>query len=234
MKKFTFLLLLTLLIVFLSYRYSERVYTYFLKIYYNKQYTETKLVNKARGMYNKKKYRELESFINPLILIYPENNEFREIAAFNYFMLGNPLKSAELLSGIAEQITANNRAFEEILKTLYDNKSYSELVYFYDKKIMRDNVNTAFYYGVALYKNNRIDESYNSLIYVKNNTPKLPEIYYYIGLNLDKKGKIAESASYIEEAYYSDTHNQAYKKALIESYRKLKLFRKAESLLRES
>ena len=231
MKKFIFLLLLSSVTIFTSFKYSERLYIYFLKIYYNKKYTETELINKARGMYDKKNYRNLESFINPLIVIYPENDEFKEIAAFNYFKLGNPLKSAELLSGIVEHNTAGNRTFEEILKALYDNKSYNELVYFYDKKIMRNNVNTAFYYGVALYKNGRIDESYKSLIYA-NNTFKLPEINFYIGLNLDKKGKIPESAAFIKEAYLSDRHNQTYKKALIESYRKLKLFRDAESLLR--
>ena len=125
-----------------------------------------------------------------------------------------------------------NRTFEEILKALYDNGNYSDLVYFYDKKIMRNNINTAFYYGVALYSKGRFEDSYNSLIYAKNSPFKLPEVYYYIGLNLDKKGKVTESVLFFKEAYASDRHNQSYKKALISSYNKLGLFRNAEILLR--
>jgi hypothetical protein len=186
MKKF--MLLIASITVFISFKYSERVYIYFLKQYYTRKFTETELVNKAKGMYISKKHSELESLINPLIIIYPDNDEFKQIAAFNYFKLGNSLKSAELLSDISEHATTDSRAFEEILKTLFDNKNYTELVYFYDKKIMRNNLNTSFYYGVALYVKGRFDDSYKSLIYVKNNAPALPEVNFYIGLNLDKKG----------------------------------------------
>jgi tetratricopeptide (TPR) repeat protein len=232
MKKFMFLLLISAATVFVSFKYSSRVQVFFLKTYYNKKYTEIELVSSAEHMYDKKNYKDLEKFIKPLIIIYPDNDELKKVAAYNYLKLGNPLQSAELLAGIIEHSTAESRMVEEILKTLYYNGNYSELIYFFDKKIMRNNVNTAFYYGVALFKKGRFDESYNSLIFAKNNTFMLPEMYFYIGLNLDKKGRIKESAIYIKEAYESDRHNQAYKKALIDSYTKLGLFREAEIILR--
>jgi tetratricopeptide (TPR) repeat protein len=97
---------------------------------------------------------------------------------------------------------------------------------------MINNVNTAFYYGVSLYKKGRYDESYKSLIYAKNNTFMLPELYFYIGLNLDKKGKTGESLSYIKTAFESDRFNKDYKKALIDLYRKSGLFKEAEILVR--
>lgn len=218
--------------IFFSFKYSERVYIYFLKTYYNSKYSEVELVNKAKEMYDKKQFALLEKFINPLIIIYPDNDELKELTAYNYFKLGKPLKSAELLADIINKGVAESRTLEEILKALFDSGNYNELVYFYDKKIMRYNINTAYYYGVALYNKGKYDESYQSLMYAKNSPFKLPDVYYYIGLNLDKKGKTAEAISFIKEAYESDRHNQAYKKALIMSYNKLKLFRDAEILLR--
>lgn len=232
MKKFLLLMFILSGTIFISFKYSDRVQIFFLKTYYNKKYTEKELVSKAQQMYDKKNYKDLEHFINPLIIIFPDNDELKKIAAFNYLRLGNPLQSAELLAGIIDHSTTESRMVEEILKTLFYNGNYNELIYFFDKKIMLNNVNTAFYYGVALYKKNRFDESYNSLIFAKNNTFMLPEIYFYIGLNLEKKGKIKESAKYIKDAYESDRHNQLYKKALVDSYTKLGLFREAEIILR--
>jgi tetratricopeptide (TPR) repeat protein len=195
-------------------------------------YTENELVTKAQAMYDKKMYKDLENFLEPLVVIYPENDVFKKIAAFNYLQRGDALRGAELFAGIAENSVEESRTLEEILKNLYYNGNYSDLLYFYDRKIMINNVNTAFYYGVSLYKKGRYDESYKSLIYAKNNTFMLPELYFYIGLNLDKKGKTGESLSYIKTAYESDRFNKDYKKALIDLYRKSGLFKEAELLLR--
>ncbi len=195
-------------------------------------YTENDLVTKAQAMYDKKMHKDLENFLGPLIVIYPENDIFKKIAAFNYLQLGDALRGAELFAGIADNSVEESRTLEEILKNLYYNGNYGDLLYFYDRKIMINNVNTAFYYGVSLYKKGRYDESYKSLIYAKNNTFMLPELYFYIGLNLDKKGKTAESLSYIKTAYESDRFNKDYKKALIDLYRKSGFFKEAEILLR--
>lgn len=232
MKKFLFIFICFSAIIFLSFRYSARVYIYYLRIYYNKFYTEEELVNKSSKMYEEKKYNDLEDFLNPLLIIYPVNDEFKKIAAFNYLKLGNALQSAQYFSDISVNSIEDGKALEEIFKSLYDNGNYSDLLYFYDKKIMRDNVNTAFYYGVSLYKKGRYDESYNSLMYVKNNTFMLPELSFYLGLNLDKKGNVNESLNYIKNAYESDRFNQAYKKTLIDFYRKSGYFKEAEILLR--
>jgi len=232
MKKLLVILVFFSTLMFISFKYSARVYVNYLKIYYNKFYTEEELIQKAENIYDKKKYNELEGFLNPLMVIYPANDDFKRIAAFNYLKLGNAIRGAELLSGISGDSIEENRSLEEILKSLYDNGNYGDLLYFYDKKIMHNNVNVSFYYGVSLYKKGRYDESYNRLMYAKNNTFTLPEISFFIGLNLDKKGKKDESLIYIKSAYEMDRFNQTYKKALIDSYRKSGLFKEAEILLR--
>lgn len=195
-------------------------------------YTESELLTKAQQQYDKKMNKELEKFLNPLIIIYPDNKDFKKLAAYNYLKLGDALKGAELFAGIADSSTQDSDTLEEILKNLYYTGNFGDLLFFYDKGIMLNNVNTAFYYGVSLYKQGRFEESYKSLIFAKNNTFMLPEIYFYLGLNLDKKGKKEESLYYIKTAYESDRFNQLYKKALIDIYRKSGFFKEAEILLR--
>ncbi len=219
-------------LIFVSYRYSSKVYYNYLSLYYHKMYTEKELLLKAAGMYDKKKYKELDNFLNPLIIIYPDNNEFKKIAAFNYLQMGDSVRGAELFAATADGSVEESRTLEEILKNLYYSGNYGDLLYFYDKKIMMNNVNTALYYGVALFKKGRYDESYKSLLYAKNNTFMLPELSFYIGLNLDKQGKVEEATAYVKNAYESDKFNQTYKKALIDLYRKTGFYREAETLLR--
>lgn len=232
MKKFMFIVILFSVTIYISYKYSARVYISYLKYYYNKMYTETELYSRAQKMYDQKEYEDLERFLNPVMIIYPENHEFKKLAAYNYLMLGDAMQGAELFAVLPLKSIEENRNLEEILKNLYYNGHYGDLLYFYDRGIMLKNVNTALYYGIALFKQGRFDESYKMLLFVKDNTFMLPELSFYLGLNLDKKGKFQESLAYLKSAYESDRFNQSYKKALIDGYRKAGLFKDAEVLLR--
>jgi tetratricopeptide (TPR) repeat protein len=232
MKKFIVILLLFSVTGFVSFKYSERVYINYLRIYYGKFYTGKDLAAKARKMYDEKNYSGTEKFLKPLLIIYPDNIDFKKIAAFNYLQQGNTLKGAEIFAGIPVESMEDSRILEEMIKNLYNDGHYGDLIFFYEKGIMLKNVNAALYYGVSLYKKGRYEESLALLNYVKNNTFMLPELSFYIGLNLEKKGKLQESAGYIKYAYESDRYNQIYKKALIDSYRKSGLYKEAEILLR--
>lgn len=195
-------------------------------------YKENELLIKAADMYDKKEYDKLEKYLSPLLIIYPENYELKKIAAFNYMKSGNAVRSAELMSDLPDELIEENRAFEQLLKSLYENGNYPDLLSFYDRKIMLGNVNTAFYYGVALFKKGRYDESYKMLIFAGKNTFMIPERFYYIGLNLDRRGKPGEAVGYLKTAFEADRLNQTYKKSLIDVYRKTGKYREAEILLR--
>ncbi len=232
MKKFIVILIFLSVSVFVSFKYSERVYINYLRIYYSKFYTEKDLAVKARKMYDEKNYSGTENFVKPLLIIYPENIDFKKTAAFNYIQQGDTLKGAEIFAGIPVEYMEENRILEEMLKNLYYDGHYGDLIFFYEKGIMLNNVNTALFYGVSLYKKGRYDESLTMLTYVKNNTFMLPELSFYLGLNLEKKGKQQESVGYIKYAFESDRQNRIYKKALIDSYRRSGLYKESEVLLR--
>jgi len=195
-------------------------------------YTEQALLDKAQKMYDNKMYEELRDFINPLLTVYPNNDEFKRIGALNYIKLSDVLKSAELLAQIEDESIKHKPIYEEIIKNLYYEGYYNDVVYFYTQKIMLENINTAFYYGVSLYKKDRYDESYRMLMYAKSKTFPLPELNFYIGLNLEKKGNISDAIKYVRAAFDSDMSNKEYKKKLAELYGKNKMYKEAGVLLR--
>ena len=218
--------------VFLSYKYSLLVYPAYLKIYYDKMYTEKELCDKAQKMYDSEMYEELRDLLKNLLFIYPGNNEFKRIGALNYIKLGDIVRSAEILALLDDDYIRQSPVFEEILKNLYYNGYYSDVLSFYNRKIMLDNINAAFYYGVSLYKKGRYDESYKMLMDARYNKSVLPEVNFYIGLNLEKKGDKSEAVKYVKAALDADKSNREYKKKLAELYGKTNMFKEAESLLR--
>ena len=232
MKKFLFFVIILSITVFISYRYSQRVYTAYLKFYYDKMYTEQKLLDKVQKMYDSNMYEELNDFIAPILVIYPNNDEFKKIGALNYIKLGDVLKSAEVLAQIDDESIKHMPIYEEILKNLYYDGYYNDLLYFYSQRIMLDNINAAFYYGISLYKKERYDDSYKMLLYAKSKNFPSPELNFYIGLNLEKKGDISESIKYVKSALDSDKSNRDYKKKLADLYRQKNMFKEAEIILR--
>jgi tetratricopeptide (TPR) repeat protein len=232
MKKFLFFVVILAVTVSISYIYSRSVYTAYLKIYYDKMYTVQELLDKAQKMYDGKMYKELNNFITPLMLVYPDNDEFKRIGALNYIKSGEVLKSAEVLAQIEDESIKHMPVYEEILKALYDNGYYNDLLSLYSQNVMLDNINAAFYYGVSLYKKGRYDESYKMLIYAASKTFPLPELNFYIGLNLAKKGNISEALKYVKSAFDADMSNREYKRELAELYRQNKMFKEAEIILR--
>ena len=232
MKKLLFFIIILSITVFISYKYSYRVYIEYLKIYYNNMYTEQKLSDKAQYMYDNKMYEELEGLIYYLLIIYPNNDEFKRIGALNYTKLGDVLKSAEVLTRIDDVSAKNTPVFEEILKNLYDNEYYSDVLSFYSRKIMLDSANISFYYGVSLYKKDRYDESYTMLMNAKNKKLALSDLDFYIGLNLEKKGDKPGAIKHVKAAFDSDMSNAGYRKKLADLYRQNNMFKEAAIILR--
>jgi tetratricopeptide (TPR) repeat protein len=232
MRKLLLFVIILAITVFISYKYSRRVYAVYLKFYYNKMYTEHELLDKAQKMYDSKMYEELNGLIGSLLIVYPTNDEFKRIGALNYIKLGDVLKSAEVLAQIDDESIKHRPIYEEILKNLYCDGYYTDLLYFYSQRIMLDNINAAFYYGVSLYKKERYDESYKMLMYAKSKNFSLPELNFYIGLNLEKKGDISEAIKYVKSAFDSDMSNSEYKKKLADLYRQKNMFKEAEVILR--
>ena len=232
MKKLLFFIFILSITVFISYKYSRTVYITYLKIYYDNMYTEQALQDKFQKMYDNKMYEELEGLIYYPLIIYPQNDEFKRIAAMNYLKLNDVLKSGMIFVQIEDESIKHSPLFEEILKNLYNNGYHSDVLSFYSRNIMLDNANISFYYGVSLYKKDRYDESYKMLMNAKNHNPASPELNFYIGLNLEKMGDNSGAIKYVKAAFDSDMSNNEYRKKLADLYRKNNMFKEADIISR--
>lgn len=232
MKKFLVLVLFGIL-MFVSVKYSRIVYRFYVKTYYSYFYNEDQLVKKGWALYDDGKYKELDKYLKPLLEIYVWNNELKRIAGLNYVQLGEPAKGAEFFASSYENGGGESPELMKMLKILFRGGHYGDVIYFYDKDLMRANVNTSFYYGASLYHAGRYSEALKSLMFARANGFIGEEIDYYTGLTLEKEGKIKEAEIMLLAAYRANSYDNEIKKALIRVYRKSGEFEKAEYLLRK-
>lgn len=232
MKKFIVFILFGFL-MYSSVRYSDTVYRFYIRTYYNHFYTEDELVKKGWALYDDGKYEKLREYLGPLLDIYVWNNELKRIAGLNYIKLGEPVRGAEIYASSFENGSGESADLMKVLKILFQSGNYGEVVFFYDKNLMRNNVNTAFYYGASLYHLGRNRESLSSLMFARANGFIGDEIDYYTGLALESEGRLKEAAAMLRSAHETNSYNKDIRKALIRVYRKSGDYWMAELLLRK-
>jgi tetratricopeptide (TPR) repeat protein len=232
MKKFLLIVIIVAIIAF-SYKESFLVHRFYVKSFYTIFYTEEGVVQKAWELYNKGEYRRLEKFLDRVTEVYLTNNELKKIAGLNYIKLGQKEKGAELIASSMENGSIQLDELMKILESLFENKYYGEIIYFYDKNILRNNANCAFYYGASLYHSNRYSEAIQTLNFSRANGYRGDRIDFYSGITPEKMGKFDEAEKLLLSAYNANPYDRDIKKALVDLYRKTKQFDKAEYLLRK-
>ncbi|HPD79368.1 MAG TPA: hypothetical protein PLH88_13210, partial [Spirochaetota bacterium] len=185
MKKFLLIVIIVAIIAF-SYKESFLVHRFYVKSFYTIFYTEEGVVQKAWELYNKGEYRRLEKFLDRVTEVYLTNNELKKIAGLNYIKLGQKEKGAELIASSMENGSIQLDELMKILESLFENKYYGEIIYFYDKNILRNNANCAFYYGASLYHSNRYSEAIQTLNFSRANGYRGDRIDFYSGITLEK------------------------------------------------
>ncbi len=233
MKKFLVIVILFTGLMLVSVAYSGRVYRFYIKFYYNIFYSEDEIVKKGWELYDGGRYNELHDFIEPILEVYVWNNDIKKIAGLNFIKLGEPLKGADLYASSFENGNGESGELIKVLRILFRNGDYGEIVYFYDRNILRNNVNVAFYYGASLYYQGRSGESLESLAYARENGFIGEEIDYYTGLAYEKEGRLKEAAYMLQKAYNSNRYNKDIKSALIRVYRQKGDFEMAEMVIRK-
>lgn len=232
MKK-VLLFIIFAVLIFISVRYSGTVHRFYVKTYYDHFYTEDELVKKGWALYDDGNHEKLRDYLKPLLEIYVWNNELKRIAGLNYIKLGEADRGAELFASSFENGGGESTDLMKVLKILFQGGNYGEVIYFYDKNVMRKNVNAAFYYGASLYRVGRNSESLKSLVFARENGFIGEEIDYYTGLALESEGKLKEASEMLRAAYDANIYDKEFKKALIRIYRKTGEFEKAEYILRK-
>lgn len=233
MKKFILFIVFITCSFILPFYYHTQIYRFYLKFYYSHRYQGNEYIEKARKLYDEGSYAELREFAEPLLYVYMDDNELKRITGMGMIRLGDELKGAELYTSGMENGKYNEFEAARVVKILYYGEAYGDVLYYYERKILRNNMDISFYYGVSLFRAGRTDEAYDMLmVSKKGGYSDTRMLYYYIGLVLEKKKKYGESAEFLLQAYNSGPADDDLVNALVRVYSTLGMFDRAEALLR--
>lgn len=215
-----------------SYFNHKNLYRFYMEKYFEFIGENSVYMDKSIKLYSENKHEELNEYIETLLIIYPDNYKLKQIAGLNYIKLGKEIEGAELfalslMGGIEE-----GREVVQVVRILFRNDHFGDIISFYDNGLMINNVNMSFYYGASLYQGGRYREAFERLDYAYKNGFAGSEINYYIALCLEESGDLLKAISFMERAYNEKRRDRDIKLSLIRIYRKAGHLQKAEVLFR--
>lgn len=233
MKKFLLFVIFITCSFVLPFYYHTEIYRFYLKFYYSHRYQGNEYMDKARKLYDDGQYARLLEFSEPLLFVYMDNGELKRLSGMAMIRQGDELKGAELYTSGMENGKFNEFEAAKVIKILYYGEAYGDVLYYYDSRILRNNMDISYYYGVSLFRAGRIDEAYEMFMTAKRSGYSDTQmLYYHIGLVLEKKKKYVESAEFLEQAYSSGPADNDLVNALVRVYSTLGKYDRAEALLR--
>jgi len=228
------IIFLVILLITAGYSYynHENLYRFYMKKYYEISGKSDDYLAKSKKLYLDRKYEELNEFIEILMFINPDDYKLKQIAGLNYIKLGREIEGAELFASALQGGVDDGREIPHVVRILFRNDHFGEVVSFYDRGIMINDVNMSFYYGASLYHAGRYKESIERLKHAQFNGYTGYEISYYMALNMEQGGNLSSAASYMESAYSQNRRDKEIKLSLIRIYRKSGRLEEAEVLFR--
>ncbi len=230
-NKLIFLLLAAT--VALSVVYSRELYLLYITTYYTrikKETLDTSLAN-ARKLYAKEKYGELESYIERLQVMYPDNTELKRLQGFSAIKLGRRLEGARIVvRTLAPGEDIANIA--GIVEIFYEEEQYADIVDLLARRNLSGDRYLIQIYGAALFHEKDCARAVHQLTEAIRLGAGDLNIRLYRGLCLEETGRLDEAIADIEEAYRMDPVRKDVQQALVRAYRKARRFEQAERLIR--
>jgi len=231
-RSITVLCLILILTAGFSYLQHENLYRFYMGKYFKLTGETNVYMDKSKKLYSEGKHEELNEYIETLITVYPENYKLKQIAGLNYIKLGKEIKGAELFVSSLEGGVIEGRDLALVVRILFRNDHFGDVISFYDKGLMSGDVNMAFYYGASLYQGGRYKEAFERLNYAHKAGYTGYEINYYMGLCLEESGDLSRAVFFMERAYNENRRDRDIKLSLIRIYRKAGRLKDAEVLFR--
>lgn len=226
------LCLISLLTAGFSYLQHENLYRFYMGKYFEFTGENKVYMDKSMKLYSEGKHKELDEYIEPLINVYPGNYKLKQIAGLNYIKLGREIEGAELFASSLEGGLVEGKELVLVARILFRNDHFGDMISFYDRGLMINDVNMAFYYGASLYQGGRWKEALERLNYAYKAGYSGYEIDYYMGLSMEESGDLSKAAFYMERAYNANRREKNIKLALLGIYRKAGHLKEAEVLFR--
>jgi len=225
-------LALLLLTAGYSYYNHEKLYRFYTKKYFEISGKSDNYLTKSKKLYHDGRHEELNDFIETLMFINPDDYKLKQIAGLNYIKLGREIEGAELFASTLQAGVEDGREIPNVVRILFRNDHFGDVVSFFDRGVMINDVNMSFYYGASLYLAGRYNESIDRLKHAQFNGFTGSEISYYMALNMEQTGNLTAAASYMESAYSQNRRDTGIRLSLIRIYRKSGRLKEAEVLFR--
>ncbi len=226
------LCLIFLLTAGFSYLYHENLYRFYMGKYFEFTGENNTYMDKSMKLYSEGKHKELNEYIEILIKVYPGNYKLKQIAGLNYIELGREIEGAELFASSLEGGVVEGRELVLVARILFRNDHFGDIVSFYDKGLMINDANMAFYYGASLYQGERYKEALERLNYAYKAGYSGYEINYYMGLCQEELADLSKAIFFMERAYNENRRDKDIKLSLLRIYRKAGRLKEAEILFR--
>ena len=219
--------------VLISYFYSRQVYTFYLDIYYHvyKGYSEEDMIRQGYQLYKDRDSDALQDHARKLQLLYPDSPEASLLSGMALLKKGDYERGLSYLAIGIEHGNPPSAVINDAVALMFQDRYYGEIL-----SVMKNrkstNADTLYYYGIALYKQERYPEAFRKLKEAIHHGKKAPLTYFYAARACDKTGKTREAVKYMEHAHALARNEPAVASALIDLYRRLGMIEKAEKIVR--
>ncbi len=217
-----------------SYRYSEKVYRFYLLTYYEKyrKATPEDLAAEARKLYEEKKFPELKRYCERALVVFPKNAELNRLLGHACMHTGEIERGARLLLGSLDRTKPNTRELFTAIEVLYRNRLFTDLVVALARFPFSDDMMLTFMFGVAQFHLDRHDEADRWLrrSQVLGNTDG--EVSFYRGTIAERAGRDNQALEQFLAAYRGKPRNQVYRDSLFRLYKKMGRYADAARLSR--
>jgi tetratricopeptide (TPR) repeat protein len=218
-----------------SYFYSQEVYSWYLRTYYEKirGLSVERQIRKAEKMYGDHEYEELRDYLKPLIMAYPENRELKKLDGLSLIKLGGLREGAEMILTATEGGRMPEKLLLETTSALFEKKMYRDITNLFKKNTAGGNPGLLYMHGVSLYETGHYPQSIASLKRALESGKTGFETNRYIGLAYDKTGDTRASLPYLKRAHELNDEDPGAALSLANAYRKLGRYNDAERIMRK-
>jgi tetratricopeptide (TPR) repeat protein len=220
---------------FYSYFHSQEVYSYYMKIYYEKirGLTVEQNVSRAEELYANHEYDKLKVYLKDLTMAYPENRELLRLQGLTLIKLGEGSKGAESILAASDGEAIPEKMLEETVQSLHEQKQYRDIIRVFRERSPGANPNLLYFYGVALFETGSYAKASDYLKKAVTEGRTDYEAYHYTGRALDKKGDTRASLPYLERARNMNEEDHDVARSLASAYRRLGRYNDAAKILRK-
>jgi tetratricopeptide (TPR) repeat protein len=233
MKKLILFIIIIAATVILSYRYSDRVYTFYVRSYYQdfRGFNEKTMLEKARVLLKKGDYAQLRSFGGIIHRIYPESSEGAVLYGMGELRAGDKEKGLSLIISSLKSKKISPELFRRSITILYDEKYYGDVINLLKGRGDRS-AEFTYYYGVSLYHTAKYAGAFDAIRQAIDGGMAGYESYRYCSRAAAKAGKSREALIYLKKAWDLNDKDPELTAELVDLYRKTGQVQEAEKLIR--